>query len=638
MKTDSVKTAPRVDDAVRNAPLERAQPLYFDLDDRTLFGWLHAPLIRGDAPRRDAWGLVVCKPFGYEAICAHRPLRVIAEQAAAAGIPTLRFDYVNSGDSEDLDPDADQISAWTADIVGAIEALKQRARVTRVCVLGVRLGALLATLAAQQTRVDALILIAPTVSGRRYLREFKATRLASAMLREQSPSRAATVATRAVDTREDSQMEVAGFAISAATVAALEKVELATLARAPAPRMLILDARGFTAARTWATMLGTREVQLTYKELPGPMEMVMTAPQFGLSGQEVIAAVEDYLRELLEAPPVPLPEVGRAPDAPFFRDEPLGSRRGWFVEAPVVIPSEVALFGILTRPRPEEGRHRAVILLNAGADYHIGPGRMYVSLARGWARHGYSVLRLDLAGLGDSDARAGQAHDVVFANEALEDIRAAIHFLRTEHGIRDITLAGLCSGAYHALRAGMEGLPVNRILMVNPLNFFSDKDAQQSELKLAEVVRVPNRYRERLFSFHHWTLLLRGRVSFWRIFTIYLQRLSLALESGARDLLRALHVRLSRDLGWELEKIASRGVSMVFVFARGEPGYELLKLQAGSALRRLGSRCRIHIIDSGDHIFGRSGPRSILESILSEELFAPAPWFGASNESRLQRG
>ena len=35
---------------------------------------------------------MLCKPFGYEAICAHRGLRAFANSAAALGVPTLRFD------------------------------------------------------------------------------------------------------------------------------------------------------------------------------------------------------------------------------------------------------------------------------------------------------------------------------------------------------------------------------------------------------------------------------------------------------------------------------------------------------------------------------------------------------------------
>jgi len=36
---------------------------------------------------------------------------------------------------------------------------------------------------------------------------------------------------------------------------------------------------------------------------------------------------------------------------------------------------------------------------------------------------------------------------------------------------RDFAVGGLCSAAYHALRAAVAGLPVNRLLMVNPQNF-----------------------------------------------------------------------------------------------------------------------------------------------------------------------
>ena len=49
---------------------------------------------------------------------------------------------------------------------------------------------------------------------------------------------------------------------------------------------------------------------------------------------------------------------------------------------------------------------------------------------------------------------------------------------------------------------------------------------------------------------------------------------------------------------------------------------ELLKIEAGSSLRKLGERCRIRVIDDADHVFSQSGPRATLQDILSEELFA----------------
>src|SRR5208282_6426264 len=78
----------------------RAEPLYFASESHSLFGWLHWP--RG-VPMASV-GVVICNPFGYEAICGHRSMRAFAEAAASVGVPALRFDYLGTGDSEDIDP------------------------------------------------------------------------------------------------------------------------------------------------------------------------------------------------------------------------------------------------------------------------------------------------------------------------------------------------------------------------------------------------------------------------------------------------------------------------------------------------------------------------------------------------------
>jgi pimeloyl-ACP methyl ester carboxylesterase len=268
-------------------------------------------------------------------------------------------------------------------------------------------------------------------------------------------------------------------------------------------------------------------------------------------------------------------------------------------------------------------RRRGVILLNVGAEHHIGSSRMYVSLARRWARRGYTVMRLDLAGLGDSGTRPGRPTDEVFPPAAIDDIRVAVEFMRSRYGIGDITLAGICSGAYHSLRAAIAGVPVNRILLVNPMNFLWQEGLTADDLQLeVDVARNVGFYRDRVLSAAIWKRILTGRFNIWRIVRIVMQRPLLDFESKLHDLARAFRIRMRRDLGWELEEIGARGVKIVFVFARGEPGLDVLRLQAGSAVRRLGDRCLIHIIDSADHIFSHSATRDVLERFLSDELFA----------------
>ena len=608
-----------------------AQALYFNSGEHRLFGWLHHSLkeLKADV------GVVICKPFGYEAICAHRGMRAFAEAIAAAGMPALRFDYLGTGDSAEIDPNADQVQIWTRDVLSATDELRARTGVQKICLLGFRLGALLATLAASKSNAfSALIVISPIVSGRRYLRELRTTRMAASLGLDHSEP---------PDGKQPASaggMEVSGFSFSAATLATLATVDLTTLQSPPLPRTLVIDRPKISVANgaAHASVVDGRTTRVAY---PGLVEMLMTPPQFAQAPKEMIAGTVDWLLQL-PGDTASMPDrTGRQPGDFDSHGQPneltlagtISSPEIIRTEKPVFFGADALLFGIITQPPPDDFRRRAVILLNAGADYHIGASRMYVSMARRWAQYGYVVLRMDLAGVGDSGTRSSHAEDDVFPQEALDDIRSAIDFIRNTYGARDITLAGLCSGAYHALRAAVAGLSVNRILMVNPQNYFWKSGESLQGLQLVEVVHNPGLYRARVFSLAAWKRMLTGRVNILRIARIYLQRPLLAADSKLRDIARRLHLRLPNDLGTELEEVVARGIKVVFVFARGEPGIDLLKLQAGTSVKRLADRCRIHTINGGDHVFTQSGPRALMEKIVSDELCARPEWIDKTSGS-----
>ncbi len=620
-------------------PVPEARALYFPSGERQLFGWLHQPAVAADL------GIVLCKPFGYEALCSHRSVRALAKASAAMGVPALRFDYLGTGDSEDMPAGTNQITAWVEDILAAAGELQRRTGVRRVCLVGLRLGALLATLAATQSaQVSALVALAPVVSGRRYLRELRTMRLAA------SQRIGAASGPEKVEeaVRSAHAVEAGGFSLEADSVASLAATELSGLPARPAADVLILDRTDLPSARAWADALSAQQVRLHYETVPGFVQMMLTEPQLAVVPEQMIASVCGWLQGLLPPAPagsrsssVALPTADAVD--PTTAALAVQSPDGPLIERPIYLAEEPQLFGIVTEPRGEETRRRAVILLNDGATHHVGSNRMGVELARRWARRGYLVLRMDLEGLGDSATRAGCVANDVFPQQAVSNIRAAVEYVHDQYDITDITLTGLCAGAYHCLRAAVAGLPITRILTVNLLNFYWEEDIRTSELEMAEVIQNARRYRRHALSANTFRRLLSGRANFPRIARIVTQRGWMGLGTVWREAFgylrsprteqravkrdaadtRSLAQRIEAfDLGRELERVAARGVRMVFVFARGDAGLDLLEMLAGPTVQRLGEACRIRIIDGADHIFSQRGPRTTLEDILSSELFA----------------
>jgi dienelactone hydrolase len=594
------------------------QPIYFPANDKRLFGWMH---LAGSECVSDV-GLVMCKPFGYEGLCAHRSLRAFAAMAAANGVATLNLDYAGSGDSADIDDQADQIEIWCRDIISAIDELKQRTGVQRVCLLGFRLGALLANLVAHRTSVDALVLVAPILCGRPYLRELRTTELVSTR-RHDAPT---TAPKEQAVAGENDSMEVSGYYLTGATTARLAQIDLTALAPPPVSALLVIDRSGIPAARAWADSVSGR-VPTEYAALPGSVEMMMVPPQFTRVPHGIIESVQSWLQRL--APPAPASQpldrvaevhTGVTPttllELPGDTPKPDAVIR----ERPIRFGTDGVLFGIVTEPRAGEIPQRAIILVNAGADSHVCVGGMYVALARSWARRGYMVLRMDFAGLGDSNTRPGRPDNEVYPPAAIDDIRAAVELLRGRYRVGDVALVGLCSGAYHTLQAAIEHVDLNRIVLMNPELFFWRHGTRLEDIHLAEVVNAGGSYGGRVRSFEHWKKLLTGRADIRRIALLQLRRLLLKLGTKARNVARYLHIRLPNDLGWELEQIARRGIAIDIIFARGEPGIELLRMQGGSSVRRLGDRCRVHLIDGADHTFSRRASRAKLDEVLCDVL------------------
>lgn len=575
-----------------------AEPFYFGPTDRSLFGWLHRPL--GAQAR---YGVVICNPFGYESLCTHRTLRHLATRIAAAGIPALRFDYDGTGDSAGSDEDPDRLRAWVSSIGIAIDTLKERAGVERVCLVGLRFGAMLATLASvERTDVGALVALAPVVKSRAYLRELRALALSRP---QPTPPEWATI-------REDLQ-EAAGFMLTAQTQESLADIDLTKIGDLRASRVLIIERDDLSVAGAWAESLRQRGTTVESGTFTGYAAMTSSAHE-SVVPEGLLDTATKWLSSLDEERVTP-PRSNTA-----SRDDMTdGTVRESIVRPDAQFPS----FGILTEPATRGASRDVVLLLNAGAISRIGPGRLYVTLARRLASHGNIVLRFDICGIGDSPPRAGEAENSVYTPRAQEDIDAALLYLNRRYPDARHHAIGLCSGAYHGFKATASGTPpLYSMVAINPLTFFWKEGMSLAEPEF-HVAAESARYQASALRLESWKKLLRGKVNVRAMLRIFALRLQSTATNVAREIARRLRLPLKDDLAAELRAAARARRKIHFIFGSGDPGLVLLKEQGGSStVRRLTRRgaLRTTVVPGADHTFTAHWSRLHLLELVTDHI------------------
>ena len=580
-----------------------ATPLYFGPADRPLFGWLHR------ASAASPLGLVVCNPFGYEAICAHRSLRHFCEAAAAAGVPALRFDYDGSGDSAGDDRDPGRLAAWVKSVHHAADLMRKVGPVERIVLLGVRLGALVAVLAAaERDDVDGLVAIAPVVAGKGYLRELRALQ----MTLNRPPTPSGVVA-------EDGVQEALGFVLTGETAAALSAVDLGKLHERPAPTVLLIERDDLPASEVWPERLASQDVAVDRRRLPGYVEM-MLGPQRAEVPEAMVAATAGWLQERAAAPSA----VSAAAALPSATAPTTHARFGTVKESAELVDDERRVFGVLSTVESPPANRRGLLLLNAGSVHHIGSNRLHVTLARRWAALGHAVLRLDVSGIGDSRPHAGEPENVVYPRHATADVAAGLAFLRRQPGVVEVHAVGLCSGGYHAFKAAVAGVALDGVVLINPLTFFY-KPGMSLEAAPHHVTGEASRYTRRVYSVDAWKKLLRGDVHLRALAQVMARRVGLLVRDSARTVARRAGIRLRDDLAVELEGIARRNIALLFLFAADDPGISLLARQGGPTVRRLRrqGQLAIELIHGADHTFTPLWSHPLVVASLAAHLDRP---------------
>jgi dienelactone hydrolase len=598
----------------RHVPPARA--FYFGPDDRRVFGWYHAAV---ESEARDC-AMVVCAPHGYEAVCSHRALRRFAEALALTGISVVRFDYHGFGDSPGDYEDPGRMRAWLDSIGSAIDVARSRSGASSVVLGGVRLGATLAlAAAAERDDIDALILWAALPTGRAYLREGRAfTRLMAAQPRAATPS------------LPDGYEQIGGFVLTNETVASLSSLDPLSSGRTSAKAALWIprdDVNDDGSAADRLTQLG---VEVERCGAAGYAAM-MVDPHQSVVPTAVIDAACGWLRQRYpervrrtRRTHVPTPDADglwlRAPSTGDVRRRPIR-------ESPAAIGD--GLFGVLAEPAASDAGRKGtgVLMANAGCVHRIGPNRLYVTLARQWASLGYTVLRMDLGGLGDSDTPDDGVENHPYPSHAVRDIQRGIELLRSR-GVARVVVAGLCSGAHAAFHAGIDIPGLDGLIVINPIVFYW-KPTDALDVSAWMNYGESKYYESAMRRWQSWRRLLTGKVNVANVARTMLKRLWNVVSARGMTLLRALHVmpEALEDPARDFGRIVARGTNVLLLFSEGDPGLDFLRRHHRAALRRLAQRrdFTFEILPNADHTLTALDARRRAEKVLTSHMLEHHP-------------
>ncbi|WP_322050922.1 alpha/beta hydrolase [Paraburkholderia bannensis] len=588
------------------------------------FGWLH--------PADGHTGVVLCNPFGYDALCTHRGWRKLAERLAAAGLPTLRFDYPGTGDSAGMEDDPGRVEVWLDSIGAAVRHLRAWTGVTRVALVGLRLGATLAAVAAQRIGaagdgIDDLVLLAPPVTGRRYIRELRAHR--QGWLSTSAGMGAVPIADDAA------YVEAFGFGLHGDDIAALSALDLMRANPAPARRVLLLDSSGSNLAASLAAhyaSLGAQVEQSGFEE----SDRFFLEALYSEEPVDAFARVSAWLAQDLERVPKSQAAVSPA-DSPDLQPS-LRLESHDATERPV---SFGHCFGIHCEPDTPQPGAPAVLLINTGAAHHIGDGRIAVLLARRLAQQGIASLRMDIGGLGDAQPSAPEVNlDVLYSTALRDDAASGADWLAARGHAR-IAAFGVCGGAFVSLH--VSGVHPNIVAAygVNLQKFTWDGAARSP----GEQRMVSSKtYLRAVLSVDKWKRALRGQTdsSPLRIAAVLAKRIARrALRSATQAVARGMGRPVAANEACVLlHAIDAKQVQLRLVYGEYDSGLEEAKLQLGASLAALKAVPNVHALTLPglDHaLFTREARNAVIadfEAWLGAESLREAVAAPASGQTR----
>jgi len=595
---------------MKNAQIQRI-PFYIEMGKDVLLAWCHLP----EHPTDHA--VVICPPVGHEFVNSYRGLRHLADGFAEKGITAFRMEYQGVGDSSGLDTDPDRLQKWLDSIEQTVNFIKEKCEIKKISLLGLRMGAMLASMVSNKLEIENLMCWVPVVEGKRYIRE---------MLALQKTGENADLDV------DNTTLEGGGFLITRETMNELLSISLTKIIP-NAKHVFLFNTDDLPIPNQLIETWSNQNFQFTNKTLSGYAEMMATphnskVPHYAIEeitsikidrstlDKNIFYKLKNYqqtrfdcytygstAKESIDAGGFPMTEIlCQIPNTP--------------------------LFGVFSLPLLRDTESKpTVLLLNAGSVHRMGPNRNYVYITRELLSLGYKVFRLDFLGLGDSIHPSLDKENDPYMPEALDNIQCTIDYLKTNHNTNEIILMGICSGAYSAFQFALhrEDESVHEILPINPLTFYW-KEGMSLDYSPADYYFDWNSYQESMWHKDRWIKLIKDPKRIIETskttINVVLIKITAFTKPFANYIKRLWGTKNIEDLAWDLSVIVRKKMKVKFIFAETDPGYQLLKEGAGKTVNKLLTQKKIEIefIPKANHNFSSHLGRTQLLKRLKEHF------------------
>lgn len=276
-------------------------------------------------------------------------------------------------------------------------------------------------------------------------------------------------------------------------------------------------------------------------------------------------------------------------------------------ESAIVMPCEGEdLVGIIATPQHPSSHGVGVVIVVGGPQYRAGSHRQFTLLARRLAAAGFTTLRFDYRGMGDSSGDARTFEDIA------PDLRAAIDALLAAHTqLRSVVLWGLCDAASAAMLYAATDARVSGLVLANPWARGSDTYAR---------AQLKHYYLQRLMSADFWRKVLSGGFSVRRAGADLRSNISQASATQTDGDYRSRMLDAMHQF---------KGSALLLLGAQDLTGQEFeLYLNAQSQHRSRWQQVQRVQVAEADHTFSRSAWHKQMED-------ATADWLNQQYEKQL---